>query len=190
MIIKESLITRLFLSSKSSGMYKIEHRIQYLPSIHTGVWINNVPTLMQNGQPYLWVDKTEPIYREGDKAPLLYAKVTYIYHQDIRDATVSDSLREGYDFYNNFIHDWYTEYDQAIFKNKRYGLSKLHKRPAPLYQALVIGLRPLVDSVELRHPLLKGVKYDPDLPYTFHEYLPAMDTNEELMNFLFTSTWY
>lgn len=186
MIIDEKLITRLFISSPSSGMYKIEQRELYLPSVHTALYVNGVPTILHNGSPYIWVDKTEPIYRPKDKTPLLYAKITYIYSHDIRDATIQENLREGYDAVKDFFFDWCTLYDPTALKNKRYGLAKLHKRPKELYQALVFGLRPLFDSVNMKHPLMKGIQYDPDLPLVFHNYMPPMETDEELLNFLFS----
>lgn len=186
MIIDEKLITRLFISSPSSGMYKIEQRQLYLPAVHSGIYVNGVPTILHNGSPYIWIDKTEPIYRGQDKTPLLYAKITHIYSHDIRHATVQDNLREGYDIVRDFFVDWCTLNDPTALKNKKYGLAKLHKRPAELYQALVFGLRPIVDSVNMKHPIMKGINYDPDLPLTFHNYMPAMDTDDELMNFLFS----
>ena len=61
----------------------------------------------------------------------------------------------------------------------------MHKRKPEFYQALVLGIRPIATSVDMRHPLMKNVQYDPDLVDIFHNYMPALDTDQELIAFLF-----
>ena len=188
MIIPTSNAVRIFISSESCGMYKIEQRILYEPDRHMGVYINNVPTLMDNGHPLYWIDKTEPIYTpDHNVRPLGYCKLTYIYHQeDVRCMSVQDVLREGYESPLDFYTYWCQNHDKQVLTNKRYGLGKMHKRDASKYAVMVLGLRPITSSAELRHPAFKDLKYDPDLPDIFHNYMPAMETDEELINFLFS----
>lgn len=187
MIINTPQAVRIFISSESCGMYKIEHRILYEPDRHVGVYINNVPTLMDNGHPLYWIDKTEPIYTPDQlKYPLGFCKITYIYHQpDIREMPVQDVLREGYESPLDFYTFWCQDHDKQVLTNKRYGLGKMHKRDSSKYSVMVIGIRPIASSADLRHPAFKGLKYDPDLPDIFHNYMPAMETDEDLIAFLF-----
>lgn len=186
MIIPPQLAIRMLISSPTSGMYKIEHRSLYKES-YSGLYVNGIPTLCDNGHPLYWIDKTEPIYTDvRDKSPLCYCKISYIYIQeDVRKAPVQDVLREGYENPVDFYTQWCTAYDKTVLTSKRYGLVKMHKRPIEAYQALVLGIRPQSYSVDLRHPVVRGLAYDPDLVDIFHNYMPAMDTDEELLAFLF-----
>lgn len=186
MIIPPNIAIRMLVSSPSSGMYKIEHRSLYKPT-YNGLYVNGIPTLTDNGHPLYWIDKTEPVYTDArDKGPLCYLKLNYIYIQsDVREAPVQDVLREGYENSVDFYTAWCKLYDPTTLTNKRYGLAKMHKRKPEFYQALVLGIRPIATSVDMRHPLMKNVQYDPDLVDIFHNYMPALDTDQELIAFLF-----
>lgn len=186
MIIPPNIAIRLLVSSPTSGMYKIEHR-QINKTSYGGSYVNGIPTLFDNGHPLYWIDKTEPVYTDmRDRSPLCYCKISYIYIQeDVRKAPIQDVLREGYENPVAFYKDWCTAHDKTVLSSKRYGLAKMHKRPLESYQALVLGIRPQSRSVDLRHPLMRDIKYDPDLVDVFHNYMPAMDTDEDLIAFLF-----
>ena len=187
MIIPPQLAIRMLISSPTSGMYKIEHRSLWTDS-YSGLYVNGVPTLFNNGHPIYWIDKTEPVYtNELDRGPLCYCKISYIYIQeDVRTMPVQDVLREGYENSVDFYTNWCNAHDKAVLTNKKYGLGKMHKRSPSLYKSLVLGIRPQSYSVDLRHPLIKGAPYDPDLVDIFHNYMPPIDTDDELLSFLFS----